>query len=105
VGLVARAHPALAGLVPRLPVVPVAPAQVLVVPVVLVAALPVARVVPVAVSPVVPAVLAVVPVGQPPVAAPVVRRAVRAVARTRSVAPPSVVARADVVVETNSLHQ
>jgi hypothetical protein len=62
-------------------------------------------VVPAAVSPVVPVVLVAVPVAQLPVAVPVVRRADRADARTRSVVHPSVEARVDVVVETSSLHQ
>jgi hypothetical protein len=94
VGLVARARLAPVERVPHLPVVPV---DQLVVPVV-----PVARA---AVSPVVPVARVVVPVAQRPVAIPVVRRAVRADARTRSVARPSVVALVGVVVEMSLLHQ
>jgi hypothetical protein len=90
---------------PRSPVVPAAPAQVLVVPVGQVAVSPVVPVDLAAVSLVVPVAPVVVPVAQPPVVVPVVRRAVRAVARTRSVAHPSVVVRVVVVVEMSSLHQ
>ncbi len=102
---VVRARPAPVVRVRRSPVVPAVPVQVPVVPVVPVAVLPVVPVVPVAVSLVVPVVLAAAPAAQLPVVVPVVRRAVRADARTRSVVHRSVVARVAVVVETNSLHQ
>lgn len=84
--------------VPRSPVVLVVPVQVLVDPVVPVAVSPVARVVPVVVLPVVPVAQVAVPVAQRQAAVPVVRRAARADARTRSVVHPSVAARVDVVV-------
>jgi hypothetical protein len=89
----------------RSPVVPVAPVQVPVVRVVPAVALLVAPVARAAVSLVAQVARVVVPVAQPPVATPVVRLAVRADARTRSVVHPSVVARVDVVVEMSSLHQ